>query len=250
LVKDSLRLSGGDPNWPKLEQQFSISAFRIASEIVFYLLQPNDNLARDINTAKNALGWDTLPKPILTLHVRHGKKIHESAYYPNEDFLTVITKMRGKHGFKSLFLVTDDKNASSYFKVHAKSAGFEAIVSLDDPRFVQHGWDKKEPGLRDAALRVEKGSNGCKEAVTTLVNLLIAAETDGFVGLYNSNMGRVIAKLMFARNGKMLPNIALDNFYTKKDKGSCWHDNICTPNKKIILVKTTTDEYPFSVSIE
>lgn len=235
------------PDWSPLVDRWGLTPFQLASELVYYLLKPNENMVEDLEAAKRAMHWYDLDRPILALHVRHGKKDWEGKYYSNDDFLTAIMAMQRLHGFKSLFLMTDDQETSEYFKRHATS--FNQVVSLDNPQYVQHGWVESEKHLRDAAQRVARGtSSGCNEAVSTLLNAFIAAEAQGFVGVYNSNLSRVIAKLMMAINGKMPPNVSLDDFYTMKDKGTCAHEYLCGKNRKI-LVNTMLGDYPMSTSI-
>lgn len=238
------------PKWNTLVDTWGLSPFQLASELIYFLLQPNDDMVADIEVSKKRMRWDELPRPVLAIHVRHGKKIWEGKYYSNEDFMKAALEMKKRHGFQSIFLLTDDLETVEYFEANAIAAGFKGLASLDDPEFVQHGWKESEKHLRDAAQRVARGTNsGCTEAVTTLLNILIASEADGFVGVFNSNLSRTIVKLMMAINGgTMPPNVSLDDFYTKKDKGSCGHEYLCGKGRKI-LVETVTDSYPMSTSI-
>lgn len=251
LVVDSFRTreSKTQVDWdnPQLTK-WNLSPFQIASELTYYLLQPNSNMLGDIRVAQEVLHWNELPRPILALHVRHGKKSFEGKYYSNDDFMTAVLTMRDRHGFRSLFLLTDDLETSKYFETNA-TAHFEAVVSLDEPRYVQHGWKESEKHLRDAAQRVKSGGNGCSEAVSTMLNIYIASLADGFVGVFNSNMSRTIMKMMTALNGGTPPpNVSLDNFYTTLDKGSCWHDFLCRGRKEN-LVKTVWEPYPMTTSL-
>ena len=69
------------------------------------------------------------------------------------------------------------------------------------------------------------------------------------VGTFNSNMGLMIVKLMYARNGKVLPNVSLDNFLTSAHKSTCWQENICVGRTEV-LVKTHSEDYPMTTSIQ
>lgn len=235
---------------PQLDR-WGLSPFQLVAELTYYMLQPNKNMAEDIRAAQEILRWDKLPRPILTVHVRHGKKKWEGEYYSNDDFMQAVKTMKERHGYRSLFLLTDDLETSRYFETNATKLGFHSVVSLDNPGFVQHGWKESEKNLRDAAHRVKSGeSNGCNEAVSTLLNIYLAATADGFVGVYNSNLSRTIAKMMVAMNGgKMPPNVSLDVFFTREDKGTCWHDFMCDKRKKKVLVETESGVYPMTTSL-
>lgn len=235
---------------PQLDR-WGLSPFQLGAELTYYMLQPNSNLVGDIRAAQEILQWDKLPRPVLAVHVRHGKKTWEGKYYSNDDFMQAVKTMKDRHGYRSLFLLTDDLETSRYFETNATAAGFHSVVSLDNPRFVQHGWKESEKNLRDAAQRVKSGeSNGCNEAISTLLNIYLAATADGFVGVYNSNLSRTIAKMMVAMNGgKMPPNVSLDVFFTMKDKGTCWHDFMCDKRKTKVLVETDSGVYPMTTSL-
>ena len=139
-------------------------------------------MLEDIAIAEELLSWQELPRPILTVHIRHGKHRHESDYYPTEDYLQAVEIMKQRHGYRSVFLITDDRNASNTFETAIPNLGFEALVSIDAPKYETSGWVRfgKEETQRDAHLRIKAGhSNPCFEALSAMLNVYIGAKADG-----------------------------------------------------------------------
>jgi hypothetical protein len=58
-------------------------------------------------SAKTAFFWQKLdsaewPRPILTVHVRHGKNAAESDYYPGEDYMAAVKTLQGRYRYREL----------------------------------------------------------------------------------------------------------------------------------------------------
>jgi hypothetical protein len=58
-----------------------------SAELLLFALQPNRRLQQELATAKAALGWDYLPRPILAMHVRQGKQVYETAFFETHRFM-------------------------------------------------------------------------------------------------------------------------------------------------------------------
>jgi hypothetical protein len=67
----------------------NLSPYRLSAELLLFILQPHARLHKDLKAAQARIGWESLPRPILALHVRHGKKWQESEWFPTEDYLQV-----------------------------------------------------------------------------------------------------------------------------------------------------------------
>ena len=68
----------------------NISPYRLSAELLLFLLQPHARLHADLEAARAKIGWESLPRPMLALHIRHGKKWQESEWFPTEDYLQVL----------------------------------------------------------------------------------------------------------------------------------------------------------------
>jgi hypothetical protein len=97
-------------------------------------MQPNARLHMEIEKAKQFLGWASLPKPVLALHIRHGKWWQNGEFLPTEDYFQVVRGMVAVHGYQSLFVMTDDQNVTQFIRDEVASlAPLQVVVSLDAP---------------------------------------------------------------------------------------------------------------------
>lgn len=204
-----------------------LSRARASTELTFFLFQPNALMAEEVRRAQKLLGWESIPRPMLAMHVRHGKAKHEALYIRFERFMQVAERMRSEQGFKSILLFSDDRLVFEQASTDPKYSHW-TFVSVDNPPFEQHGWDdaKSRRGA-DAMLSIASGSRGaCQTGGVTLVNLYLAAMTDGIIGTYNSNVDRLLVRLLHAQvapGDDLLPNYSLDAW-------PCgFHDVVCFP---------------------
>jgi hypothetical protein len=49
----------------------NLSPYRLSAELLLFLLQPHARLQRDLEVARARIGWDSMPRPILVLHIRY-----------------------------------------------------------------------------------------------------------------------------------------------------------------------------------
>ncbi|KAK3269987.1 hypothetical protein CYMTET_21590 [Cymbomonas tetramitiformis] len=78
--------------------------------------------------------------------------------------------------------------------------------------------------------------DGCTEAMDVLLNIFIAAKADGFLGIFSSNVDRVIAKLMYAT---LAPETAARTPVWSVDPWPTWFDII---SKAHVVVQTVSKE--------
>lgn len=45
---------------------------RYSTHLLQFLMRPNENLARELTKTKELIGWSSLERPLLSLHVRKG----------------------------------------------------------------------------------------------------------------------------------------------------------------------------------
>ena len=90
-------------------------------------------------------GLRALKKPILALHIRHGKAAEEGEHVPLARYLETVDDMVLKHGYKSVYLLTDDSHVLHTIR-----------TSWEDPsefgalrRGVRWAWTDSPPHNRD-----------------------------------------------------------------------------------------------------
>ncbi|KAK3269989.1 hypothetical protein CYMTET_21592, partial [Cymbomonas tetramitiformis] len=116
----------------KTSSKTGLSVFALSTEMFLFLMQYDSRLHIDLNSAMAHIGWDTLPRPILALHVRHGKRTSETPFVPTERFLEVLRLAKAAHGFRSVFLFTDSMEVMEEIGNHSEAEEL-TIASLDRP---------------------------------------------------------------------------------------------------------------------
>ncbi|GAB5364295.1 hypothetical protein AAMO2058_000957300 [Amorphochlora amoebiformis] len=221
-----------------------LDRMRASTELTFFLMQPNPKMLGELVRIKKMLNWEKIPKPILSMHVRHGKTKHEAYYIRFERFMQAAETMRDMHGkpFKSIFLFSDDKFVLDMAANEERYKKRWTMVSIDAPKFEQRGWDERKVRKgADAFLSViSHASKSCETAGLTLVNILLASMSGGFLGMFNSNLDRVIARLFQAQvpnsKGKSPPLASLDAW-------PCgFSDVVCAPQVR--------GEFPLAVLLD
>jgi len=192
--------------------------FRYASELFrFMLREPSDYFRGVMERAKLDAGWGgggSVERPLLSMHVRHGDTCirHLGAETARKcDPLSKYMKravlpMDKKYGIKSIFVATDDEN-----------------VTKEGPqRWPQFQWlfvKTQDRGQVKAARRWEENMamglfDPFNEAQEVLIDLLLMAEGDAFVGKFTSNIDRLAYSLLATRVQGLAPFYSLD--------GSAW----------------------------
>jgi len=221
--------------WDQLQPLFpALTPFRISAELLAYLMQPNPQVKRDVQAALKALGADELPRPILAVHVRHGKGGRDGTETVNTTrYIEAMELMRMKHGFQTVLLMTDSRSPVEEIKAHisrtrAAGDGFAALVSLDLPEQTVTSW-RGGGGKHDAAAGVARNNdNACTIAMHCLLNLLVVQQiAGGLVSALNSHFAQNALQLMYAGLGVLPPNLSVDLFYTKEDGSNCWQGIMC-----------------------
>jgi len=98
---------------------------------------------------------------------------------------------KAKYGFKSLFIFTDSKQV---LEDVAQLTSHFTIAAWDYPKFTQTSFKQKHDTF--SQLRMGRAT-GCEEALPILINIYLAIEAQGFVGVFMSNIDRVIARMAY-----------------------------------------------------
>jgi len=187
-------LQSGDITPTEFSTLLSLEWFR--SELLNYLLQPNEYTENIIREEKKKLGLpEALEKiPYIAMHIRGGDKHTEYRLHPFQEYLNKAKWFKTLYGVKNIFLVSDDAMAIS--QATTEPEGFNII------------WSSNE---RDNGGSQESTEVGQEVMVKVLKDIFIAAQCQFWIGTMSSNFGDIIWELMVARNaGTIPPYVSLD----------------------------------------
>ena len=85
-----------------ISNRVNVSNFAFTSEMLLFMFQPNNGVLREIERAKRQLGWDSLPRPILSMHIRHGKMSGETEYFDFDLFMKAALRAQEMYGSRIL----------------------------------------------------------------------------------------------------------------------------------------------------
>jgi len=119
-----------------------------------------------------------------------------------------------KYGYRSIYLATDDlavvqQARSDYPQVYwlISPAGATASQLRNKEGGANHRFEQ---------LAYESGANNmdlAREFQEVLLDVLLLADTDGFVGKFTSNIDRISYALNFGRRGCATPFVSLDAYW-------------------------------------
>jgi hypothetical protein len=179
---------------PDYSTLLSLEWFR--SELLYYLLQPNEYTQNVVREEKKKLGLpEALEKiPYIAMHIRGGDKHTEYRLHPFREYLNKAKWFKTLYGVKNIFLVSDDAMAIS--QATTNSEGFNILWSSND---------REEGGSQEAT------EVGHLVMLKVLKDIFIASQCQFWIGTLSSNFGDTIWELMVARNaGTIPPYVSLD----------------------------------------
>jgi len=195
--------------------------FWIISQLVAYLLRPNDRRFGRLTLAiENIRGRpldqlynDSFPRrKVLGLHVRRGDtcieggarelKRHKGRVCDDlATYATSVRRMIAKYGFNALFVATDDaqvaieviRNAKSLFGLESKAV-FVANAQLDRNKLYGSGY-------YNSNIKKLASTEARDDANALLDDLFLLAHADGLVAKFTSNVARLALALSNAMRG-------------------------------------------------
>jgi hypothetical protein len=187
----------GKPVLPESMQQ---SGWFLASQAVLSLLvRPSQSVQARIDMFVKSTRWDNFG-PVLGVHIRSGDaclKTEETFLsrkcYDVSKYVEQVRRMIDTYAFKSIFLATISDDTVREFR---------SLMTGTVPVFTS-----VELRLRDAD--ADKPMSGpFMSAQDELLDIFLLSQTDGFIGTFSSNMGKVIFPLM--TSSCMKPFVSLD----------------------------------------
>jgi len=194
-----------------LPQRFNVpggGVFFWVSQLSKYLMTPNRSLENLLRRIKLAIGFQ---HPIIGVHVRHGDSCPKwedaHSHLPGakcesfEKYLLEMEAMRARYKTNRVFICTDDPGVIAQLPQHA---------SFD---FVHLHFDRALFAASDWAIELKllmATMDRRMVAETTLVDILLLAEADFFIGTLSSHFGSLAYELSVATKGYHPPYVSLD----------------------------------------
>lgn len=190
----------------------SFARFARTAALMDQLVKPSDMVLEELRRAKDALGWEQLPRPLIGLHVRDGDSCNsrERAVTHREcrglkAFTPRLRAIAALYGSKAILLATDGLRV---LNETAKHPDFQWHVLAQRTRFQTGAGAEAEPRLET---RIGRGTlDGATLALESLVDMLLLAETDVLVGKFTSNLFRSAVELRAGRTRCVPPVVSLD----------------------------------------
>lgn len=210
-------------HWKKVEIQVppayqDLGLFWWTAQQWAWLLRPEGTLVAHLDAVKRTLSWET-HRPILGMHIRHGDSCMQGEGSRTgrvcEDLHTYLrgaVKMAA-YGYRAIYLATDD-----FAVVQQARADYPAIYWLTAPQATASQLRNKDGGAnhRFEQLAYESGEKNmdlAHEFREVLLDVLMLADTDGFVGKFTSNIDRIAYALNFGVRGCAMPFVSLDAYW-------------------------------------
>merc|ERR1719277_1281830 len=117
--------------------------------------------------------------------------------------------MRHRHGFKSMYVATDDQDAFESLRTLAEGAGWKVMAlpfSMVPSRTWGQAYNKSGKTLDDLSKTLDSYS----EISSALLDVHLMAAAEGFVGRFDGNLGNVAYALMAARAQVLPPRRVLE----------------------------------------
>jgi len=206
----------------------------VASQLLYYLLKPNNLLEKAIIKEKQNMKWDD-SKQCVAVHVRHGWRSRFNSEIAMSDYMKSVNRFSKS---KNILLITEDQD----------------VIRDAEANFPEYNWlytDYPRENKHDIGAAMAKGEvDPTSEALNALVNLFLSSECEYFVGRVNSTWFRLMIMLAYGKYGQMPP---FDNLLEDWGHGGLrkWgFFGICTLEEMRKEVKILKNKFPKLVKMD
>ena len=189
--------------------------FGWSSQVLAFLMRPNDELRRAVTRARDATGLtDALARGrVVGLHVRHGDSCLDTEKVrmartcePLSAYMPHVRRVARLVGATSVYLATDSARVLADARLYASEFSFHTMNLSSAYESHDTLWDKKvRTRLRDGL-----AERSFREAWEATVDMMLLSECDGFVGKFTSNFFRNAYSLKAAACDCAPPFVSLD----------------------------------------
>lgn len=163
------------------------------SMLTYYAVRPNAQLRALLRNSS------TVGTPCMSIHVRHSDKGHEAPLLELSKYMEKAKRYKAKTGLSNVYLMTDDEQVIQTTKNYPD---FQ-FHYMDVPRSNQ-GWEAD----------TRAGISREQQEVNFLVDIYSAARCQHSIVTYSSNVGRLIAEILYATGNKEPNVVSLDSKWT------------------------------------
>ncbi|KAG0233355.1 hypothetical protein BGW41_001517 [Actinomortierella wolfii] len=177
-------------NSPIILQEYAHKGhFWWRSMLTYYAVRPNTKL-REILRSKL-----TFPTPCISIHVRHSDKHYEATLIDMPAYMEKAKAYKDKTGISDIFLMTDDDAVIQATKDYPEFR----FHYMDVPR-TNKGWQAD----------TNAGISRDQQEINFLVDVFSATQCQHSIVTYSSNVGRLIAEIMYATHNKEPDVVSMD----------------------------------------
>ena len=177
------------------------------AQLTGFLLRPQERLRARLRQVKNMIGFS---HPVVGLQVRRGDSCEHASSSairpgcaPLDKYAELVLAMAARYDVRLVFLATDDAEAVRYLRAACAKEGLEVItLSVDRSVFESSLFIEYRLMLG----YVDKAA----VADSTMLDLLLLAEADYFVGGFGSHFGRLAFELSVAAKGRVPAYASVD----------------------------------------
>eukprot|EP00928_Gymnodinium_smaydae_P071018 TRINITY_DN5470_c0_g5_i1.p1 TRINITY_DN5470_c0_g5~~TRINITY_DN5470_c0_g5_i1.p1 ORF type:complete len:464 (+),score=89.37 TRINITY_DN5470_c0_g5_i1:279-1670(+) len=174
---------------------------------------PQGQLDRLLAAERARLQWES-QRPILALHVRHGDSCTPYQQFKTrrrceglDVYVRAIESIRG-YGYRSIYLATDDPSVVEEAKKRL-AGNFTLLLGPPSQAQDRSRGEQQSVVFDDITGRIDLG----REYREVLLDILLLADADGFVGKFTSNIFRLAYALNFGLRRCAAPYVSLDSFW-------------------------------------
>ncbi|KAJ1470907.1 hypothetical protein T484DRAFT_1917060 [Baffinella frigidus] len=205
------------------------------SQLVGFLLRPNAESEQRVRDAKNQLGW---LHPVIGVQVRRGDSCAHAdsssirpGCQPVDAYLQHVHAMADRYQARTVFLATDDAAVVAEVEADAARRGHPYRVAhlpldraiFDSSLFIEYRLAlgahlPLDRAIFDSSFFIEYRLSlgyvdGAAVSDATVLDLLLLAHADFFVGGFGSHFSRLALELSVAMKGRVPPYASVDYPY-------------------------------------
>ena len=187
--------------------------FWFVAHLLAWLLRPNDDLKRHLQTLTTHMGLDQARRPIAAVHVRRGDAcvgVQPSIKARRCDTFDIywahVLDFKRKYNVRSVFLATDDPTVLYNASQAGRADGIDVFFLPPTMRKKTHSPAR----LWDLVLHDDRHLDRYSLARDIITDIALLARCDAFIGKFTSNVDRIAFAILVAQAGCLKPFVSLD----------------------------------------
>lgn len=159
------------------------------SMLTYYAVRPNAHMREKVRALP------IIPTPCISMHVRHSDKASEADLIDFSVYMEKVERFRAKSGISAVFVMTDDDRV------------IESTKDYPDYQFYYRDMPRSNKGWE---ADTKAGISREQQEINFLLDIYSAAQCQHSVVTYTSNVGRLVAEVMYAAGNRDPDVVSLD----------------------------------------